>query len=94
MAIKKLALPCIFISDPTIDTGDIISIARRKADYSKSFISNVFGLYKDGAMMIRSFIDDTVNGRAVLTTKQDIKLGLYFSYPDDTKISALSINLA
>jgi methionyl-tRNA formyltransferase len=75
-----------FVNDGSIDTGDIISIAKNKIDYGQSLMANIFKLYPDGIRMIGDFVKKIDNNLIVKTTKQDRLSGKYFSYPVDKNI--------
>lgn len=70
-----------FVNDDSIDTGDIISIAKNKVDYEQSLMINIFRLYPAGVRLIVDFIDCIKNNLVPKVVKQDKQLGRYFSYP-------------
>ncbi len=72
-----------FVNDSSIDTGEIISIAKNQINYQQSLLINIFKLYLGGIELIADFIYCIENNLDVKTVLQDRLNGKYFSYPSD-----------
>ena len=76
-----------FIVDAGIDTGPVVSIARRPVDYEKSYLANVLGLYGPGCQHLADAISAIAGGNA----PRQIEIGgvgRYFSSPNAADMTA------
>ena len=83
---KEIGTTLHFISDSSIDTGDIVAISKKPINYDKSYIANVLGLYENGTKNIADALYKLENNPPIVSVKQDRSLGKYFSYPSDIVI--------
>ncbi len=84
---KDIGTTLHFISDASIDTGDIIKISKLKINYEKPYRYNVLQLYKEGTSDIINTVRFLEKDEKINTTKQDQNLAKYFSYPDDYAVN-------
>ncbi len=77
-----------FVNDTSIDTGNIIAIAKNKVDYRQSLIVNIFKLYPAGVNLIVDVINSIDRDLLIEATKQNKSMGKYFSYPTDKYVLA------
>jgi len=76
-----------WIVDAGIDTGPVIGIARRPADYERSYLWNVLGLYEDGCRMTAQIVRKLARGEAVSGDLQSSSEGSYFSAPTGPEVT-------
>ena len=84
---KEIGCSTHFIVDAGIDTGPVVSIARRPVDYEKSYLANVLGLYEPGCQHLA----DAMSAIASRNAPRQIETGgggRYFSSPDVADITA------
>ena len=72
-----------YIDDPTIDTGDIVSVSRLRVQPERSLLWHILALYPEGIGMMRRALarlgqDDEMRLR---TQRQGREQGAYYSYP-------------
>lgn len=80
---QELGTTLHFIEDKKIDEGSIIKISKSKADYNKSYLYQVFNLYKAGCMDIVIFAQQILAKKTPPLKRE--KGGRYFSYPQENK---------
>jgi methionyl-tRNA formyltransferase len=68
-----------YISDGTIDTGDIVGVARVPVRPERSLLWHVLALYPPGIALVTSALEQLGRGAALTTTPQTG--GAYYSYP-------------
>lgn len=78
---KKIGATLHFISDGTIDTGDILHITQFKANYETSLFQNIFSLYKESVEPIQNILDKIINSEQIETMPQKADEGKYFTAP-------------
>ena len=83
---KEIGTTLHFVSDASIDTGNIIAISKKPINYDQPYIANVLGLYEKGTKNIADAICKLENAVPIADVKQDHSLGKYFSYPDEAAI--------
>ncbi len=71
-----------YISDAEVDTGDVIAASTLECDYSRSYLSNVLGLYPLGAQNIISTVLRLAQGKSINSSPQP-HIGKYYSFPSD-----------
>ena len=71
------------IVDAGIDTGPVISIQRRRTDYTASYLDNVLALYADGCERIAQAVDEIDRSGTVETLEQPAGEGAYFGPPSE-----------
>lgn len=76
-----------FISDPGIDTGDIIASTRVPVEPEHSYLWHVLSLYPPACDLLLRCIDDLAQGKPLQTKPQPAK-GNYFSFPGDEELRA------
>jgi methionyl-tRNA formyltransferase len=90
---KQIGSTLHFISDASIDTGDIISVSNLNVDPSKSLIWHINSLYKNGGIqMIDSAIKNFKNNIPINTMKPDLSKSGYFSYPQESDFEKFKKN--
>jgi methionyl-tRNA formyltransferase len=77
-----------FITDPTIDTGPIVGIARRPVAKERSLFAHVLGLYEPGAELVRKALALLDAGQGLDATAQRPDEGRYFTYPTAEEVAA------
>lgn len=88
---KNIGTTLHYISDPKIDTGDVIGFSTDKIDFELSLLENVHKLYKGGTSLLISTLEKIFAGKEILTIKQsDLGAGKYFSYPKEEDIKKFS----
>jgi methionyl-tRNA formyltransferase len=76
-----------FIVDAGIDTGPLLDISRIRANYQKSYLSNVLALYDDGCRKIAQALAEIESGAKLNTSPQNAGAGRYFSSPTATDVT-------
>jgi methionyl-tRNA formyltransferase len=74
------------IVDPGIDTGPVLGIATRRADYSAGYLRNLLALYPAGVALIADAIDRLDAGQTLAGTPQAQGQGAYYSTPDEAAL--------
>jgi len=85
---KNLGTTLHYISDSSIDTGDIIGFSSSEIDWNSSLILNINKLYQGGCELIVQALEKISAGEKIKTVNQKtLGEGAYFSYPkqDDVK---------
>jgi methionyl-tRNA formyltransferase len=70
-----------YISDATIDTGDIVGMARVPVVRGRSLLGHVLALYPGGIALVTSALARLEEGEGVLRRTQPTAGGAYYSYP-------------
>ncbi len=86
---KEYGCTLHYISSRGIDTGEIINIARKKIDRSKSLLWHVVTLYPLGARMILDSIRKLEQVQQLPIKKQNSTEGNYFSVPTEEDFKQL-----
>lgn len=76
------------IVDSGIDTGPVVAISRRPADYTQTYLWNVLSLYADGAAAVADSIEALARGDDVPGTIQPSGAGAYYSAPGPGDVRA------
>jgi len=78
-----------YIDSSTIDTGQIISIAKRKVDKERSLFWHIIQLYPEGCDLILDSIDLLNTTTRLPAVQQDKTEGNYYSVPTDQDFQIL-----
>ena len=78
-----------YINNSDIDTGDIISIAKRPVETKKSLLWHIIKLYPMGVKLILDAIDQLSKFDKIPSNKQDMSKGAYFSVPTNEHFQKL-----
>jgi methionyl-tRNA formyltransferase len=70
-----------FISDSTIDTGDIVGIRTVPVNPDHSLLWHILALYPPGVALLSEVIESLANGVRPQRTRQPVTAGAYYSYP-------------
>jgi methionyl-tRNA formyltransferase len=70
-----------YVTDNTIDTGEIIGIHKIPADNKRSLLWNIAALYEGGAALIFDTIEKLKSNTPIAGHPQDNSRGRYFSFP-------------
>lgn len=82
---KEIGCTLHWITDGTIDTGDVVGMHHMPADYSRSVIWNIAHIYPGAAQLIGSAIH-LLDRKESLQAQPQQGLGKYYSYPQDADI--------
>jgi methionyl-tRNA formyltransferase len=82
-----------YITDATIDTGDIIEISKIKANYQTSLFDNIYSIYQQGIVSIIKTIETFNHGEVIKTYRQNLLEGRYFSAPTLDEIEYFKQNI-
>ena len=85
------------IVDAGIDTGPVLAITRRRADYGATYLANVLALYADGVLELGRAIGAIERGEETGGAGQSASEGAYFGPPgaaDVEKFLAKGLKLA
>lgn len=74
-----------FISDSSIDTGEILSISKIPIDFGKSFLINVLRLYSQGCQQVLEAVAVIESRQPLVSRPQKVSSG-YYSFPDEQEI--------
>ena len=85
MAGPEIATTLHYIRDASIDTGDIISINKIRANYQKSYLWNLLNLYKGGVAAVVTAVKQIENHSSAKTQIQQ-GAGNYYSFPSEQEI--------
>lgn len=84
---KKLGTTLHYISDSSIDTGEIISFSEKAIDRESSLLLNINNLYRDGCALIAQTVENISSGKEIPTIDQKtLGNGGYFSYPKEEDV--------
>jgi methionyl-tRNA formyltransferase len=72
-----------YISDGTIDTGDVVGIARQPVRRDRSLLAHVLALYPPGIAMMLDAVRTLADGGELARLGQPRDAGNYYSYPTD-----------
>jgi methionyl-tRNA formyltransferase len=75
-----------YVTDNTIDTGDIIGINKIPADAKRSLLWNVAALYEPGTALIADALSKLGKSQPLTLHPQDNSRGRYFSFPSQREI--------
>ena len=78
-----------YISDPGIDTGDVITETRLAVEPGRSYLWHVLALYPPACEKLVACVAELDRGEA-LTTHPQPAGGAYFSFPDDETLADFS----
>lgn len=79
-----------YISDKTIDTGDIIATSTQSLNLDKSYLSNVLSLYPAGTELISDAINSITKNQPIATKHQASGTGQYYSFPTEQDLKTFS----
>lgn len=89
---KEYGCTLHYISSSGIDTGEIISIAKRAINKEKSLLWHIANLYPMGCELILDSIDKLKTLNQLPIKKQDMTQGNYFSVPTENDFNILKTN--
>jgi methionyl-tRNA formyltransferase len=75
-----------YVTDNTIDTGDIIGITKIPADTKRSLLRNIAALYEPGAVLIADALSKLSSNQPLSRHPQDNSKGRYFSFPSQREV--------
>jgi len=76
-----------YVTDNTIDTGEIIGIHKITADHKRSLLWNIAVLYEGGTALIADAIERLNSDTPITRHPQDNSRGRYFSFPAEQDIT-------
>ena len=76
-----------YVTDNTIDTGEIIGIHKIPADNKRSLLWNIAALYEGGAALVSDAIEKLNSNTPITGHPQDNSRGRYFSFPAEHDIT-------
>lgn len=86
---KRLGATLHFITDPTIDTGNIVGFSESEIDWDDSLISNINRIYDEGCELVISALDRVFSlGRIDSIPQNQIGSTRYYSYPKETDVQS------
>jgi len=74
-----------FISDGTIDTGNIIALNEQACDYSRSYFDNVLSLYLKGGQNVIQAVNTLAANNKLKAYSQPLE-GAYYSFPQQADL--------
>jgi methionyl-tRNA formyltransferase len=74
------------ITDPGIDTGDIIATSWRPVDYDRSYLWNVLQLYPQGVELVCAAVATLGRGESLATCAQPAG-GAYYGFPSEPELA-------
>jgi methionyl-tRNA formyltransferase len=77
----ELACTLHYISDGSIDTGDIVGVASVPVRREVSLLAHILSLYQPGVALLSKAIDSLAAGEALQRVSQPRSSGAYYSYP-------------
>jgi methionyl-tRNA formyltransferase len=83
---QSLSTTLHYISDGSIDTGDIIATHSIAVDQQASYLANLLNLYKGGVDTIIDSIEKLEQGK-ILSSQPQQGQGNYFSFPNDGELA-------
>lgn len=83
---KNIGCTLHYVSDGTIDTGEVIGIRILPTDYKRSLLWNIASLYSGGMSMVADALVQCSAGKKIPAIPQDHSLGRYFSFPEQTDV--------
>jgi methionyl-tRNA formyltransferase len=78
---SEIACTLHYISDGTIDTGDIIGIERVAVNPSQSLLAHILALYPPGIALMTQTINALMRGEPIPHAQQPSSGGAYYTYP-------------
>ena len=78
---SKIACTLHYISDGTIDTGDIVGIERVAVNPSQSLLAHILALYPPGIALMTQSINALARGEPIAHAPQPTSGGAYYTYP-------------
>lgn len=76
-----------YVTDSTIDTGEIIGIHKIPADNKRSLLWNIAALYEGGTVLISDAVEKLKSNTPITGDPQDNSRGRYFSFPAERDIT-------
>lgn len=78
---KEIGCTLHWISDGSIDTGDVIGVRTIAVDPARSLLAHILALYPVGIDMVSSTIEEIASGRRPAGSSQADERGRYYTYP-------------
>ena len=70
-----------YISDGTIDTGDIVGVQRVPVNPERSLLAHILALYPPGIAMMAKAVEALARGESLQRLTQSASGGAYYTYP-------------
>ena len=70
-----------YISDGTIDTGDVVGVERVPVSKDRSLLAHILSLYPPGIAMMAKAVDALARGETLQRLPQATSGGAYYTYP-------------
>jgi methionyl-tRNA formyltransferase len=70
-----------YISDGTIDTGDVIGVERVPVDPRRSLLGHILSLYPPGVALMARAVETLARGESLRCVPQSSSGGAYYTYP-------------
>ena len=86
---KEIGCTLHYINNSSIDTGEIINIIKMPVVIGRSLFWHVNQLYPAGCAAIIRIINQLNQGMEIPTVIQDLKVGNYYSLPDESHFAEL-----
>lgn len=83
---QSLSTTLHYISDGSIDTGQIIATHTLAVDQQASYLANVLNLYQGGVDTIIAAVERLAQGQTLVSQQQQGQ-GNYFSFPDEQELA-------
>jgi methionyl-tRNA formyltransferase len=88
---KNLGTTLHYITDASIDTGDVVAFSNTAIDWNCSLLTNINNIYEAGCGLILQALIKISAGEKINVIKQkDLGAGQYFSYPKEADIKKFS----
>jgi len=85
---KEIGCSLHYISDNTIDTGNIIQVVRMPVQTGKSILWHIIQLYEPGTKALSAIVEKISNGETVTTFPQP-EGGQYFTFPTEAEFAEI-----
>ena len=86
---KEIGCTLHTIPNSGIDTGEIIDITKMSVNHNKSLFWHIAKLYPLGCKLISNALSTLSSGNSIISTKQDLNEGNYYSLPSETDFEAI-----
>jgi methionyl-tRNA formyltransferase len=86
---KEIGCTLHTIPNSGIDTGEIIAITKMPVNHNKSLFWHIANLYPLGCKLISNALSTLSNSNSIISTKQNLKEGNYYSLPTENDFDAI-----
>lgn len=87
---KEIGCTLHTIPNSGIDTGEIIDITKMHVNHNKSLFWHIANLYPIGCKLISNALNTLSTGNSIISTKQNLNEGNYYSLPSETDFEAIN----